>query len=106
MDGLWVRSLYPSSNVLCKRTGTYSTFCSLYSHTLAYPKLKLMALAWPMCRIPLGSGGNLVTTYSIGHVYTCTRLYMLHDLYMKYHAHRALQSIEKEIEKDEKEKLQ
>ena len=32
------------------------------THTLAYPKLKLMALAWPMWRMPLGSGGNLVTT--------------------------------------------
>ena len=40
--------------------------------TLAYPKLKLMALAWPMCRMPLGSGGNLVTTYSKQVYYMCT----------------------------------
>ena len=33
--------------------------------TLAQPKLKLMAFAWPMWRMPLGSGGNLVWTYII-----------------------------------------
>lgn len=31
---------------------------------MAYPKLKLIALAWPMCRMPLGSGGNRVMIYN------------------------------------------
>jgi len=30
---------------------------------IAYPKLIFIALAWPICKIPFGSGGNLVLTY-------------------------------------------
>ena len=33
-------------------------------HTFAKPKLKLIALAWPICKIPFGSGGNRVITFN------------------------------------------
>ena len=42
------------------RQATHISQCT----TLAYAKLKLMALACPMWRIPLGSGGNLVMTWN------------------------------------------
>jgi len=51
-------------------SSSFSGFVSSYlkkqtpPFALAYPKLKLIALACPMCRIPFGSGGNRVRTWS------------------------------------------
>ena len=49
-------------DVLFDRVGVVETKIAVAPELAAIPKSRLMALACPMCRYPLGSGGNRVTT--------------------------------------------
>jgi hypothetical protein len=55
----------PKKNFSSSFSGLVSSYLrkQMPSYAAAYPKLIFIALAWPMCKIPFGSGGNLVLTY-------------------------------------------
>jgi hypothetical protein len=58
-------SLMPIKNFSSSFSGLVSSYLrkQMPSCAAAYPKLIFIALAWPICKIPFGSGGNLVLTY-------------------------------------------
>jgi hypothetical protein len=56
----------PKKNFSSSFSGLVSSYLKkqMPSCAAAYPKFIFIALAWPMCKIPFGSGGNLVLTYA------------------------------------------
>jgi len=57
-------SLMPTKNFSSSFSGLVSSYLrkQMPLCAAAYPKLIFIALAWPICKIPFGSGGNLVLT--------------------------------------------
>jgi hypothetical protein len=63
-------SLIPTKNFSSSFSGLVSSYLRKQtpSCAAAYPKLIFIALAWPICKIPFGSGGNLVLTYKENNI--------------------------------------